>query len=86
MLAEGSTAPDFETWIMVANPGARDANIRLTFMATDGVFEGPSVTIEAGSRTTFDVANTVGSVFEVSARVTSDEPVVVERSVYGNDI
>jgi hypothetical protein len=36
------------------------------------------------SRKTFNVADTVGQVWEVSTRVTSDKPVIAERAMYGN--
>ncbi|MFH1149034.1 MAG: hypothetical protein V1748_01035 [Actinomycetota bacterium] len=81
-LAEGCTGPGFETWVLVQNPNDSEANITLTYMTPDGVVPGPSVVLPAGSRESFYVADTVPDTWEVSTRVTSSQPVIVERAVY----
>jgi Papain family cysteine protease/IPT/TIG domain/Family of unknown function (DUF5719) len=81
-LAEGSTGEGFETWVPVMNPGSKDARVRLTYMTERGEVPGPVVTIKAGTRRAFHVADTVPNTWSVSTTVTSDQPVVVERSVY----
>jgi hypothetical protein len=83
-LAEGSTGPGFETWITVQNPAAAPAHIWLTYMTPTGTVLGPSVTMDPGSRQTFNVADTIPDEWSVSTRVTSDSPVIAERSMYGN--
>jgi len=40
MIAEGCTASGFETWVLVQNPGTRDANIDLTYMTPSGPVQG----------------------------------------------
>ncbi len=81
-LAEGCTGAGFETWVPVMNPGSRDAKVTLTYMTERGRIQGPTVTIKANSRKAFHVADTVPNTWSVSTKVTSDQPVVVERSVY----
>ena len=84
-LAEGCTAPSFETWVLVQNPNDEAANVTLTYMTSKGAVDGPSVTINAGSRKTFEVSKTVANEYNVSTKVTSDQPVVAERAMYGNN-
>ncbi len=81
-LAEGVTNGGFETWVPVMNPGSKDASVTLTYMTEKGEVQGPNVTIRAGTRRAFHVADTVPDNWSVSTKVTSDQPVVVERSVY----
>jgi hypothetical protein len=82
-LPEGSTAGGMETWVLVQNPGARRAVVRLFYMTEDGEVAGPAVAIGPDSRRTFFVADTVKDRWSVSTQVTSDRPVVVERAMYG---
>lgn len=80
-LADGHTADGFETWIEILNPAAADATAQLTYITPGGTVPGPSVVVPGYSRKTLFVADTVpGS--DVSTRVTSNRPVVVERSMY----
>jgi hypothetical protein len=83
-LAEGCTGPDFETWIVVQNPGTEVAHVALTYQTASGPVDGPSVTLDPNSRHTFDVAETLHT-WEVSTRVVSDRPVVAERAMYGGN-
>ncbi len=82
-LADGHTADGFETWIEILNPGATDATAHLAYLTPGGTVPGPSVAVPAYSRKTVFAADTVPS-SDVSTRVTSDKPVVVERSMYWN--
>jgi hypothetical protein len=54
-------------------------------MTPQGLRKGPALTLPARSRKTVFVADTVPDNYSVSTRVTSDEPVVAERAVYGNN-
>lgn len=83
-LAEGSTAGGMETWVLVQNPNDKPANVVLTYMTATGPVEGPAVSIPANSRVTFQAAATVPEQWDVSTKITSDEPVIAERSMYGN--
>ncbi len=82
-LDEGCTAGGFETWILIQNPGDAAAHVQLTYMTPAGTARGPSATIGAGSRLSFNVAASVADAWSVSTEVTSDLPVVAERSMYG---
>ncbi|MBU1942757.1 MAG: C39 family peptidase [Actinobacteria bacterium] len=83
-LAEGCTNGGFETWVLVQNPNDEAANVTLTYMTTDGQVPGPSVSIPANSRETFNVADVVPNTWEVSTRVSANKNVIAERSMYGN--
>jgi hypothetical protein len=85
-LAEGSTGVgsdgSFETWVLVQNPGSTPATADLTYMTSTGPVKGPSITLEPMSRKSVNVAQTVPNCWSVSTRVTSDAPVIAERSMY----
>ncbi|MHB8895714.1 MAG: DUF5719 family protein [Candidatus Geothermincolia bacterium] len=83
-LAEGCTAEGFETWVLVQNPGSKAASVKLTYMSGEGVSAGPSFALAPFSRKTVNVADTLPGAAEVSTVVTSDNPVVVERAMYGS--
>ena len=83
-LAEGSTGAGFETWVLVQNPNGSAATVNLLYMTPDGLIPGPSVDIAAHSRVTFNVADQVADVYEVSTDVISNIPVIAERAMYGN--
>jgi hypothetical protein len=98
-LAEGSTGQDatgnFDTFVLVANPGATEASIKLWHQLetpdpdTGGEWPGASFTLPAHSRATVNVAETLQNgtpppvhLWSVSTRVTSNVPVAAERAVY----
>lgn len=81
-LAEGSTAAGFETWVLVENPGDNPANVTLTYMNETGEKAGPNQTLAPHSRATFNVADSLANDWAVSTKVTSDQPVIAERSMY----
>jgi len=83
-LAEGCTGAGFETWILVQNPNSTPATITITYMTPTGTVTGPTDTLDADSRNTYNVAATVNNVWEISTKVTSDKKVICERSMYGN--
>jgi hypothetical protein len=81
-LPEGSSAWGFETWTLVQNPNPGEASITLTYM-TEAGSTAVNKTIPANSRATYNMVSDVGSV-DASIKVTSDVPVVAERSMYRN--
>jgi nitrogen fixation protein FixH len=83
-LAEGSTGEGFETWVLVMNPGDRDAKVTLTYMTERGQVNGPVATVKAGTRMSFSVADTLSNNWSVSTKVTGDQPIIAERAVYWN--
>ena len=89
-LAEGSTGKNevdsFETWVLLANPGAETATAHVFYMTPNGEKTGPTVELAAGTRKTINVADTlaVAGEWSVSTRVSSDKPILAERAMYGN--
>lgn len=82
-LAEGYTAQGFETWILVQNPSDATARVNFTFMEPSG--NNTYRTYWVGPRSRFTVGvDEVLPASEVSTRVNSDVPVIVERAVYFN--
>ncbi len=84
-LAEGSTGAGFETWVVVQNPNTTAATVTLTYMTMSGPVAGPQASVPAGSRRTFNIADTLPGTFDVATRVDAGKPVVVERAMYGSD-
>ena len=87
-LAEGSTGiseeGNFETWVLVQNPGGSTADVTLTYMTSSGAVEGPSLELDPNTRQSVNVADTLDNVWSVSTRVTSNQPIIAERSMYWN--
>ncbi|MFH1150974.1 MAG: carboxypeptidase-like regulatory domain-containing protein [Actinomycetota bacterium] len=83
-LAEGCTNGGMETWILVQNPQAAIATVTLTYMTPAGPVPGGTVEIPEKTRKTFNVSEYVPAEYNVSTKVTSDIPVVAERSMFGN--
>ena len=83
-LAEGSTGPGFETWVLVQNPNDTPADVQLTYMTPAASEIGPTASLPPNSRMTFNVAETVPGIYEVSTEVTSNVPVIAERAMYGD--
>ena len=81
-LAEGATAGGFDTYILLQNPNDSKAAVTTEFMVEDGVAKKAKMTMAPMSRATIKVSDYVADNFQVSARVTSDRSIVVERSTY----
>ena len=86
----GDAAFSFQTYLLLANPGATDATATLTFFRDSGGPVSKTVTVRAGRRLTLGLNGLgfgAGNVAELanasfSIRVTSDQPVLAERAVY----
>jgi len=83
-LPEGSTAWGFETWILVQNPFDAPVNITVTYMTDHGPVNGAPLTIAPQSRLTINAADRVPN-SDFSTSVVSDNPILVERSMYWNN-
>jgi len=84
-LAEGYTGGDFDEFILVQNPGDADGVVHVFYMRSDGENFREERTIKAHSRLSIHVDDMPELAdAEVSAKVTSNHPVVVERSQYFN--
>jgi hypothetical protein len=82
LFAEGSQGY-FQTYVLLFNPGADPAQVRLTFMTEDGRNVTADRTVPATSRLTFhagELPELEGASF--SFVVSSDRPIVAERAMY----
>jgi hypothetical protein len=84
-LPEGCTRAGFDEFVLVQNPGASPATITATFAPASGAPVSRQYTVAPGSRFTIPV-NDIMPNADVSTTVTSDNPVVVERSQYLNNM
>jgi serine protease len=84
-LAEGSTNGGFETWVLIQNPNNVNATAQLTFLTPAGEAPGPSVMLGPKSRRSVNVADYVPGEWSVSTKITADNAVVAERSMYWNN-
>jgi serine protease len=83
-MAEGSTSYGFEEYILVQNPNSATAGVTLTLMGPDGALPPYSAQVAGNSRLTINV-NGIAPDTDVSARVTSDQDIICERSMYWNN-
>ncbi len=83
-LAEGCTAPGFETWVLVQNPGDTNATIDMRLQSDGGEIAGPQDTVPPHSRRSYNLGSYLES-YNVSTLVSSNAPVVCERAMYGNN-
>jgi YVTN family beta-propeller protein/autotransporter-associated beta strand protein len=83
-LAEGATGSFFTTFILLANPGAEDANVTVTYLPATGTPVVRRFTVPAGQRVTRNVANEDVSLASeaVATQIDADRPLVVERAQY----
>jgi photosystem II stability/assembly factor-like uncharacterized protein len=85
-LAEGSTGGDgsgeFETWVLVQNPGKDEARATLTYLTPSGEVEGPAVTLAPESRCTVDVSATLPGEWDVATRIDADREIIAQRAMY----
>lgn len=84
-LAEGTTGPGFETWLLLQNPGSIAADVHVQFMTERGPKAGPDITVNPGSRATINAADFVPNEYHVSTHLSSENPIVAERAVYWNN-
>ncbi|MDY6794582.1 MAG: SpoIID/LytB domain-containing protein [Actinomycetota bacterium] len=82
-LAEGYTVGPFDTWILAYNPGDEKARVEMELLREDGYTRSLEVDVGAGCRVTVSVdALDDFSSCSLSADITSDKAVVVERAMY----
>ena len=80
--AEGTTRDDFNEWLCLQNPGSEAAAVTITYYPASGSPVTKPWTVAPNSRLTVDVNADAGANQDVSARVTSDKPIIVERPMY----
>ncbi len=84
-LAEGYTGGDFDTYVLVQNPGTEIANVTMTFQLETGTAAPMVMTLPAGSRTTVHLDELPGLAdASVSTKVTCTNGATInaERSMY----
>jgi len=84
-LAEGYTGGDFDEYILVQNPGANAGTVHAQYMKPDGQTLDFDYPIKPTSRLSLhvdDIPELLNT--DVSARITCDQDVVVERAQYFN--
>ena len=79
---EGSTAPGFDTWILICNPGTKNANVDVHLMTPRGETDAGIVVVSAQSRQTVRLRDLMPNEPEISTELNSDVPIVAERSMY----
>ncbi|MBK5093574.1 MAG: L,D-transpeptidase, partial [Actinobacteria bacterium] len=84
-LAEGYTGGDFDEFILIQNPQTVDSKVRTEYMRSDGQNVMKEYDVKAHSRFSIhvdDIPELASA--EVSTKITSEQPVVVERAQYFN--
>jgi hypothetical protein len=84
LFAEGTTRRGFDQWLCMMNPGDVAANVTMTFMFSDGTTKNQPLAVGAHSRATVFVRDIVPEGLDVSVKIVSDQPIVVERPMYFN--
>jgi uncharacterized repeat protein (TIGR01451 family) len=84
-LPEGATGGFFDLWILLSNPQSVDAHVTIDYQLQDGSVASVPKVVPAHRRLTINVELEPDARLHnasVSARVTSDVPIVAERSMY----
>ena len=85
-LAEGATGSFFRTYVLVANPNAVAADVRVTYLRDDAPPIEKTLSVAPNSRHTIDVASEdtalAATVVAMRLESTNQTPVVVERTMW----
>jgi len=85
----GVPPANYQTYVLLANPGTQAANVAIRFLRETGAPVIRSFIVPAQSRQNVSVAGAGSTVPELSnehfgAFIQSDQPIVVERALYGD--
>lgn len=86
-IAEGCTLADFQTYYCIQNANRSPATVNVTYMLGNGASVSRTYTVRQQSRLTVDVNDDqagVGPGQNVSAKITSNVPITIERPMYFN--
>ena len=86
--ADGVTGPFFDTYLLLANPGAAPEPVTMTLFRDDGTAADLSTAIAPHGRITWktdDLPALGGGAFSTRVTVPSGRPVLVERATYFAD-
>ncbi|MBN1288443.1 MAG: hypothetical protein JXA49_02260, partial [Actinobacteria bacterium] len=84
-LAEGTTGYGFDTWVLVQNASSEPTVVNVVYYTPDGPIEKEPFTIQGKSRASVHANQDVPGK-DVSIGVKATRPVVVERSMYWDDM
>lgn len=82
--AEGCTRQGFEEWLSLQNPGYDAAKVTVTYMDSSGHNQAQSINVASRSRKTVNVNEAAGPDKDISVRIDSTVPILVERPMYFN--
>jgi len=82
LLAEGTTANHFQTFLTILNPGDRRAGVTALFFGSDGRRLGRRALVMAPRSRANIKFGDLGRVSGIASMVTSSQPVIVERPEY----
>ena len=80
--AEGTTRAGFEEWLCLLNPGEVTARVSVEYSCQDATTQAQEFMLAPGQRFSVLVNEAVGPERDVSIKVSSDQVVVAERSMY----
>jgi len=84
--AEGSTFTGIDEYILIVNPGEKEARVRATYLLGPGEgVHNATYTVNPGSRVTIYVNKELsarGNPSQVALELSSDQPIVAERAMY----
>ncbi|MBI4492192.1 MAG: S8 family serine peptidase [Chloroflexi bacterium] len=83
-LAEGSTRPGFETWLIFQNPGDAPAEVRVRYLREQGDPVESFHSVPARGRARISVGELLAD-YSFGAAIESSVPIVVERAMYFGD-
>ena len=83
LLAEGSTWPGYDEWVLLQNPNSQSSSVSVAFLTPAGAVKGPTVNVSPMSRTSIHVNDYVPNA-DVSTAITvkSGANVCAERAMY----
>jgi hypothetical protein len=89
-IAEGATGPNFDTYLLLANPNPAETMATVRYLTPEGAYT-ETYAVGGNSRLTLYVdselarvsgRDAVGAQVDVSAEVSAPQPIVVERAMY----
>ncbi|MBV9542776.1 MAG: S8 family serine peptidase, partial [Chloroflexi bacterium] len=80
-LAEGSSVPPFQTWVLLLNPNPMPTTVQMRFMREDGSVVDHGELVAPMGRKSVNV-NALFTTSGFATQVTADQPIVVERAMY----
>jgi subtilisin family serine protease len=80
-LAEGSTVPPFDTWVLLMNPNSAPTLAQMRFLREDGSVVEHTELVPPMSRKSVYV-NALFTTSGFATQVSADQPIVVERAMY----